>query len=188
MAAADSSTKLCSEAGCKRPHRARGLCSTHYNRDRYTAAERQAIREQSQRRQATCPTCLGTFAAQRSTHMYCSLVCRSGGAFLHQYTEADRIKSREHSRRRRAARRSGEVEKFSDSEIYERDGWRCGICRRAVNKNLRWPHPRSATIDHIIPLGEAGSSHTKRNVRCAHLSCNSARGTRGGGEQLALLG
>jgi hypothetical protein len=40
MSKADSPTKLCTEADCGRPLRARGLCATHYNRSRYTPDER----------------------------------------------------------------------------------------------------------------------------------------------------
>lgn len=32
----------------------------------------------------------------------------------------------------------------------------CGICGRPVDKSLKYPHPMSATIDHIIPKN-AGS-------------------------------
>lgn len=40
MAKASSPTRQCGEDGCSRPHRARGLCSTHYNQRNYTKAQR----------------------------------------------------------------------------------------------------------------------------------------------------
>lgn len=49
------------------------------------------------------------------------------------------------------------------------------------------PHPKAPTIDHVVPLAEGGAD-TAANVRLAHFICNSMRGNRGGGEQLALIG
>jgi len=73
------------------------------------------------------------------------------------------------------------------ADIAERDGWRCGVCRRRVNPRFAWPHPKSPSLDHIIPLSEGGK-HDPANVRLAHLGCNIVRGNRGGGEQLLLVG
>lgn len=74
-------------------------------------------------------------------------------------------------------------------EIAERDRWRCGICRRRVNPRWKWPNPKSPSLDHVIPLADVeNTEHSRRNVRLAHLGCNIARGNRGGGEQLALIG
>jgi 5-methylcytosine-specific restriction endonuclease McrA len=89
--------------------------------------------------------------------------------------------------RRRARKAGSTVEKFTSREIFERDGWRCGICRRKVNADLRWPDPLSASLDHIVPLSLDGG-HTRANVRLAHLDCNVKRGNRIESEQLALIG
>jgi 5-methylcytosine-specific restriction endonuclease McrA len=32
----------------------------------------------------------------------------------------------------------------------------CGICGRPVDKTLKWPHPFSPTVDHIIPIDRGG--------------------------------
>lgn len=89
--------------------------------------------------------------------------------------------------RRRAILRGLGVERFNRVEIYERDRWKCGICRRRINRKLRYPHPMSASLDHVIPVSQNGP-HTRANVRASHLQCNTARRNRGGNEQLALVG
>lgn len=68
-----------------------------------------------------------------------------------------------------------------------RDGWRCGLCRRRIGKTYRYPHPRSASVDHIVPLSEGGE-HRWTNVQAAHLRCNLLKRTRAMGEQLRLVG
>lgn len=89
--------------------------------------------------------------------------------------------------RRRAAKLGAVTERFDAREVYERDGWRCGICSRRVKPALVWPHPMSASLDHIVPLSRHGD-HTRANTRLAHLRCNIRRSNRGDAEQLALLG
>ena len=79
--------------------------------------------------------------------------------------------------RRAAARGADGVENFGVAEIYERDNWVCGICGHPVDQAESWPSPRSVSLDHIQPLSRGGS-HTRDNVRCSHLSCNTGRGNR----------
>jgi hypothetical protein len=94
-------------------------------------------------------------------------------------------RKRRHDRIRRQ-RRAETWDGVTDAEILERDRWRCGICRKAIGKTFKWPHPKSASIDHIIPISEGGED-TAGNKRAAHLGCNCGRMNRGGGEQAALF-
>lgn len=96
-------------------------------------------------------------------------------------------KGRANRQRRRARRLNAYVTDIKPFVIFERDKWRCGICRKSVSRKLRHPHPRSASIDHIIPLN-SGGMHEPANVQLAHLGCNSGKRDRGGGEQLLLIG
>lgn len=90
-------------------------------------------------------------------------------------------------RRSAFERRGAKWEAVSPILVYERDQWRCGICRRRINPDLGPPHPHSATIDHIVPRSKGGD-HLYANVRAAHRRCNSVRSDRGVAEQLALIG
>lgn len=66
-------------------------------------------------------------------------------------------------------------ERYSDEEIFDRDGWVCGICEEPVDRSLKFPDKRSACIDHIKPI-IAGGNDLRTNVQCAHFDCNSSKG------------
>lgn len=80
-------------------------------------------------------------------------------------------KKQSYDHERRAKKRQTLIEKFLVSEIYERDGWKCQLCHKKVDKKLKWPNPLSKSLDHIVPL-IMGGPHTKTNVHLTHLQCN----------------
>ena len=48
----------------------------------------------------------------------------------------------------------------------------CGICGKPVDKSLKWPHPLSPTVDHIIPVDKGGHPSDISNLQLAHFTCN----------------
>lgn len=178
-------TRACSVCG-------RGFRRTYNQRNKIicSVACRNWTANESKVNWKTCPHCKSAFRAKKKKHeFYCSRDCY----------DADR--SRVHSRcasggksdwyrgktdryhRYRAARFGVLFEKVSIPSVYEDDKWICGVCKKPVDRDLHWPHPLSASLDHIVPLYRGGS-HTRDNVRLSHLSCNI---NRGGIEQLPLL-
>ena len=62
-------------------------------------------------------------------------------------------------------------------EVYERDGWVCGLCDLPIDPNLRWPDKWSASLDHVVPQSHMLiPDHSASNLRAVHLQCNSMRG------------
>ena len=62
-------------------------------------------------------------------------------------------------------------------EVYERDGWVCGLCALPIDRELSWPHKWSASLDHIVPQSHMLiPDHSALNLRAVHLQCNSMRG------------
>ena len=48
----------------------------------------------------------------------------------------------------------------------------CGICGLPVDKSLKYPHPLSPVIDHIIPINRNGHPSDINNLQLAHWQCN----------------
>lgn len=87
---------------------------------------------------------------------------------------------------RRAIVRGVGADRVSPKEIFDRDGWVCGLCLSKVKKSLRYPDPMSASMDHIVPIS-LGGVHRRSNLQCAHLICN-VKKRAGPGGQLRLFG
>lgn len=158
-----------------------------------------------------CAHCGRTFTARKAYAKWCSAPCmrdaegermgwRGNGScrdcggvrpkwapYCEQCTNQRHEQSRRAYKRKRRARLKGAAaDTIYPLYIYQRDAWRCGLCHKQVSKRLAYPHPFSASLDHIIPLSDGGS-HTASNVQLAHLQCNIAKGNRAGG-QLRLIG
>lgn len=51
----------------------------------------------------------------------------------------------------------------------------CALCGMPFDKSLKYPHPLSISIDHIIPVALGGRS-TLDNLQATHLICNKEKG------------
>lgn len=76
-------------------------------------------------------------------------------------------------------------DRITIGELGDRDGWRCHLCGLKVRKR-GGRDGRAPSIDHLIPVSDAASTHTWVNVALAHKSCNSKRINRGAA-QLRLI-
>lgn len=156
--------EYCVVDGCKNKEFSLGYCRRHYEKKRKFGS----------------PLIGRTFASNKGK------VCRiencnepmqaSGLCIRHyrnEYNHSEKGKeiSRSNSSRRRAQKRGVEAESFEHKEIFERDKWKCGLCGKPVNKRLKHPDPKSASLDHIVPLSRGGK-HVRSNVQLAHLRCN----------------
>lgn len=103
------------------------------------------------------------------------------GAHVPRYC-SDRCDQRAASARHKSRQYGGHRER-----IYARDGYRCHLCRKPMAMDQRVPHPLAPTLDHLVPRVHGGTNDPA-NLASAHFLCNSIKGDRGGGEQLALVG
>jgi hypothetical protein len=212
--------RTCGVSGCAKPHRARGLCSSHYNQQHQPDRHRKST--------VACGQCgkpTLKHATNRFAERYCSYACRDarrvreaierrlpvlfvgqvirprpplpvqprstkrwvagschrcGKAYVAEdYTNTARVCSlacgrRLGKHRYRARKRQAYVADVSPRLIYERDGWRCQLCRKPVRRDHVVPMPLAPVLDHVVPLAQGGT-HEPANVQCAHFICNSIK-------------
>lgn len=123
-----------------------------------------------------CPKCKAERARQRARDFRVANPekCRTAES---RWREQNPDKVRVRNARRRARLLGVEFEDFKYEEIFERDGWVCQICGHQIDPATKHSDPRSASLDHIIPISKHGP-HTRVNVRLACLGCNSSKGDR----------
>src|SRR6266511_603547 len=122
--------------------------------------------------QLRCQECGSEFTAFKSNARWCSQKCKN--------RNTSRVMSR-----RRVAATPGRTP-YTDLEIFERDGWRCHLCRKKVKKSVPRTHPDGATIDHLVPISLGGVDEPA-NVATAHWRCNHEKRARMLDHQLALI-
>ena len=128
------------------------------NREAYNAAQRaraRALYVGRPPRSGTCarPGCLATFTTVQPAKRYCSPGCGS----------------------RARTERPGRPNWLTRRRILNRDNWTCYLDGEPIPRDLAWPHPRSASVDHVIPVS-AGGSDADENLRATHWGCNEAKG------------
>lgn len=100
---------------------------------------------------------------------------------------ARRAESKIRKHYNRAFVRGAAAEKIDPLEIFERDGWLCGLCGCKTPKGKRGTYDANAPeLDHIVPIA-AGGAHVRSNVQCACRACNMAKGKKPLG-QLRMVG
>lgn len=137
---------------CSRRHKREHAQQKH--RSTYTPAPR--IRK-------PCKTC-GTTIYERGYMAFC------------KRCHADNVASNrsKHAAIRRQREKQAYIERVSRRKVFERDQWTCRLCNTRLIRTVQVPHPKAATIDHIVPLSKGGK-HSYKNVQAAHFECNSAK-------------
>lgn len=69
--------------------------------------------------------------------------------------------------------------RVSVTELADRDGTDCKICREPVDMSRVFPDMFRASVDHILPYA-SGGSHDPENLQLSHLWCNLVKQNRPG--------
>lgn len=148
-----------------------GQATCHPCRRLRAIGREQEVKEQRRKLlpEAACEMCGVSYRQASPTYKTCGAACR--GEFL-------RIKRAKFYRvygstgnRKRARKYGVAYETIHYEKVFDRDEWLCGICGESVSKHLEYPHPLSASLDHVVPISRGGP-HLYSNVQCAHLKCN----------------
>ena len=90
-----------------------------------------------------------------------------------EWCKKNPLKRREGCLKRKARMKGVAVHNIDREEVFKRDGGRCQMCKKEVNKTaLRGWH-----LDHIVPL-YFGGEHSMANVRVLCPTCNLSKGNR----------
>ena len=112
----------------------------------------------------SCAECGTTFTPRDARQYLCSVACNL------------KVNHRIGSRTRRARLAGVECEPIDPIKVFERDGYRCGLCGKRTLKAKRGTiHPRAPELDHIVAIS-LGGSHTYANVQCSCRECNRRKG------------
>lgn len=153
--------RICSSCGVDTPvdEMRRTLCApcmSERSRSYYSYTPRTA--------KMICEVCDSDYIGHPAKTKYCSDKCRTIGLEATKTIRDRRI-------------RQSKVEHFTRREIFERDGWVCHICDHAIPKDLKFPDPLSASLDHVTPIS-LGGEHSRENTAASHLRCNIRKGAR----------
>jgi hypothetical protein len=194
---------VCTVAGCDLAVKATGLCSKHHTRLLRYGVATARLKGEVVDGKRICPGCgedkpLTDYSPHRGTKSGLQVYCKpcsaartAAGRRRPGWTRSPRDpeQDRQYACRWRAAnpekvkathdaykarKRGALVEQFPRIEIFDRDGWMCHICRTAIDPATAYPHPLSASLDHVFPLVRGGT-HSRANVAAAHLTCNSSK-------------
>jgi 5-methylcytosine-specific restriction endonuclease McrA len=132
---------------------------------------------------SSCWKCGNVFdrRAEGATCHFCSSLCvkaakKKAQAKARKSPSARRAKMVYKARRKAMLRGAEKAERVDPIKVFERDGWRCGICRKKTIKSKRGTnHPKAPELDHIVPVSKGGS-HDWANVQCACRECNGLKG------------
>lgn len=157
--ATNDSKRYCSEE-CAMQRQLRSL------RERYIPVPSRAV---------SCAVCLSLFYSKGGRARYCSKSCQKKGC------------ASGGSHRKRARLAGVFYEPVNKIAVFNRDGWKCQICRKPTPKSkMGTNHPNAPTLDHRIAIANGGA-HSYSNIQCACRSCNSVKSAGPALGQLPLL-
>jgi 5-methylcytosine-specific restriction endonuclease McrA len=145
------------------------LCATHHQRARKVGTFDQPWTRWREER--NCAWCGDTFKspAHRDTRC-CSFAC-STKLWKRANPDSVRAHGQDAKFKRRARLRQAPYESFTIADVRARYGDDCYLCGEPIDFRLKWPHPLSPSLDHVVPLARGGK-HTLDNVAMTNLACN----------------
>lgn len=150
---------------CKAPHHSHGLC--------YSCLRAQGLRAPDRKIDGTCNRCGDAWQKDRKAT---SPLCPSCFDVVRDSLVFTGLTIDKNNRRR--ALKLGRIAEVVDVlAIFERSGWICSLCDRAVDRTLSALDPMAPTLEHVIPLSRGGD-HVEANCALAHRLCNARKGNR----------
>lgn len=185
--------RSCGIEGCELPFLAKDLCRKHYSRlyrNNSPHDEDQAYVWDSF---SECVFCGGPIPDGCKFRRYCRQACASSASMgasrpdnrpCAKCGELIDFTIRNESGRLRSSKTLLCRQCFPPAHLRRhvpaliaRDGGDCGLCGESIDLSLKFPHPMSRSVDHILPRSLGGPDELS-NYQLAHLGCNSAKKNR----------
>lgn len=184
---AQRATALYCSTACKhnaKYHRRKDSATRAAYLERKYARDRKTDRASKYAPDAQCTDaeCDRTPTHRGMCKMHYRRVARANGLEQSPSSAWNDSRKRHNAKRKAIMRGATEADVVDKRKVYERDNWTCGICLHPVDSTLTYPHPMSASLDHIQALANGGA-HTYANAQCGHLLCNQRKGAK----QVALI-
>lgn len=154
---------------------AQGMCRLHYDRGRRIGNFEDPWTAWDVRRD--CAWCGSPFTTTPIRDSRCCSESCHIDLWRKEHPEKRREHNKAASRRRRAQKFATKVENFTNADVRLIRGDDCYLCGEPINFKLKWPHLKSPSLDHVVPLSRGGS-HTLDNAAMAHLDCNRRKASR----------
>lgn len=92
-----------------------------------------------------------------------------------QATQVPLGSPRSRNLRRQAERNASLKDRRARDLLVAQMAPRCYLCGQLIDVALKWPHPRSASIEHIVAIADGGTNSAS-NLSLSHLEENISRG------------
>lgn len=166
---------ICKWEGCDRDSAYAGYCRRDYSRAKRLENFTDPWTEWNT--DGECEVCGKSWTNARNRNKrVCSRTCHMKSWALKNPEWAKNLKM-DASRRRRAKIAGVSVEYFGIKDIRMKHGDDCHLCGDPINYGLKFPHPKSPSVDHIVPIS-AGGPHSLDNCAMAHMDCNNKKHTK----------
>lgn len=162
----------CTIDGCGKLIQAQTFCSAHLTRLYRNGDPDHRLQGEVVDGCRICPTCKVDKPLSEWTKGEC-LGCAALRSAAYRAANPDKTYTNLVLRQQRI--RDAWDENVNRSEVFDRDGWVCGICDTDIDPTLKFPNRMSASLDHIIPI-VLGGRHSYANTQAAHLTCNISKG------------
>ena len=180
----------CKAEGCDEPYRSDdGYCSRHKILVRKYGKPEGGYEWTPKAGEYTCLACGGKFPPNGKSRQFCGPRCQQlhktydgeipeldfdcvmCGKHIHRNRWEELYQRGDKKLCDRCRVSKGKRHKSSPGYLAKRDGNNCGICGQPVDMDLKHPHPRSGSVDHIIPVAHGGT-HDEENLQLSCLVCN----------------
>lgn len=175
----------CAVDDCENPRRKREWCGKHYLRWRKNGSVLDEDQAWVIEDFDACIVCSTPISADGEFRRYCSRSCavlssrgaRREAKVCAQCNAPIDLNVRSESGRRKyssatvcAKCRAPHLQR-NVPDLLLRDGNACGICSELIDASLKYPDPRSVSVDHVMPRSRGGADHMD-NYQLTHLICN----------------